>query len=118
MLPSLKRKPQALVNLTYREALFPSDVWCRTFEALLEALDSGMACRTMVGLLALAHDHGCEGALGQALGKTLGKGVLPDLKALQRRFALQHTPSVPEVSVNLPRASHYDALITGQGGAA
>ena len=61
---------------------------------------------------------GCEGALGQALGKTLGKGVLPDLKALQRRFALQHTPSVPEVSVNLPRASHYDALITGQGGAA
>jgi hypothetical protein len=118
VLPSLKRKPQALVNLTYREALFPSDVWCRTFEALLEALDSGMACRTMVGLLALAHDHGCEGALGQALGRALEKGVLPDLKALQRRFAVQHTPSVPEVSVNLPRASHYDALITGQGGAA
>ena len=39
VLPSLKRKPQALVNLTYREALFPSDVWCRTFKALLEALE-------------------------------------------------------------------------------
>ena len=35
---SLKRKPMALLNLVYRDALFPRDAYRRCFEVALERL--------------------------------------------------------------------------------
>jgi hypothetical protein len=118
VLASLKRKPQALTNLSYRDALLPGEVWRRTFEALLAELDAGMACRTMVGLLSLAHDRGCEGELGVALGETLERGVLPDLKSLTQRFAESEPAKHPVVTVELPTAAHYEALMPSRRGVA
>ena len=118
VLASLKRKPQALTNLSYRDALLPGEVWRRTFEALLAGLDAGMACRTMVGLLSLAHERGCEGELGTALGEALAAGNLPDLKALTRRFAEPEPAMPPVVTVELPTAAHYEALMPSRGGVA
>ena len=64
---SLRRKPMALLNLVYRDQLFPRQAYRRTFEALLEQLPDKQACRIMVDLLALAHDRGCEAELADRL---------------------------------------------------
>lgn len=65
----------------------------------------------MVGLLALAHDRACEAELASELEAVLAAGELPDLALVQQRF----TPSslaVPEVTVSLPAAAVYDALLS------
>src|SRR6202034_666143 len=48
---SLRRKPMALLNLVYRDQLFPRPAFARTFDALLAGLGERPACRAIVGLL-------------------------------------------------------------------
>jgi hypothetical protein len=108
---ALRRKPMALLNLVYRDQLFPRDAYRRTWEALIAAQPPRTACRIMVGLLALAHDRACEAALAAELEAILAAGELPDLVLLQRRFMPSHT-AVPTVTVTLPAAIAYDALLT------
>src|SRR6187549_453082 len=50
---ALRKKPMALLNLVYRDQLFPRHAYARAFEALLAKESEKQACRTMVGLLAL-----------------------------------------------------------------
>lgn len=50
----LRREPIALLNLVYREQLFPRANQ-RAFEALLVSDSERQACRAMVGLLAMVH---------------------------------------------------------------
>jgi hypothetical protein len=109
---SLRRKPQALLNLVYRDQLFPRAAYRRTWEALTAALDPRLACRTMVGLLALAHEAGCEADLAADLDRTLDAGELPDLPALQDRFA-PAVAEMPTVTVALPAAADYNTLVSG-----
>src|SRR5260370_1287469 len=80
---ALRRKPMALLNLGYREQLFPRRAYQRAFEALLANASGKQACRTMVGLLALAHDCACEAEL-EAIDTELDAGGLPDLDDLCR----------------------------------
>jgi len=68
---ALRRKPMALLDLVYREQLFPRDAFRRTFERLLEKLPEKSACRIMVDLLALAHERGCEAELAAILANDL-----------------------------------------------
>ena len=84
---ALRRKPMALLNLVYRDQLFPREASRRAFEALREALPERQACRITVDLLALAHDRGCEAELAKTLAADLGAGRLPDITALRARFA-------------------------------
>jgi hypothetical protein len=49
---SLRRKPMALLNLVYRDQLFPRQAYRRTFDALLQRLPEKQAWRIMVDLLA------------------------------------------------------------------
>jgi hypothetical protein len=57
---ALRRKPMALLNLVYRDQLFPRDAYRRSFDRLLETIAEMSACQLMVNLLALAHERGCE----------------------------------------------------------
>ena len=108
---SLKRKPGALLNLVYRDQLFPREAFRRTWDALLAAQPPRMACRTMVGLLALAHDRLCEAELAAALDVILADNELPDLAALRERFGpVAAIP--PAVTVVLPPIVAYDALLS------
>ena len=50
LIGALRRKPQALRYLVYREALFPSAAYARAWTALDEALPPRDACRTMVAI--------------------------------------------------------------------
>lgn len=64
----------ALLNLVYRDQLFPRRAYQRAFEALLAANGEKRACRAMVGLLALAHERPCEAELGDIIEAELDAG--------------------------------------------
>ena len=104
-------KPMALLNLVYRDQLFPREAYRRAFEARLwKRLPERQACRTTVELLALAHDRGCESELADQLTASLQARRLPDMAALRERFAPD--PSrLPNVVVSLPPLNAYEALL-------
>jgi hypothetical protein len=108
---ALRRKPMALLNLVYRDQLFPRAAYARAFEVLLISVGEKRACRTMVGLLALAHDRACEAELADAIAADLDVGRLPDLDRLRERFTPE-TTSIPNVVVELAPLSVYDELAT------
>jgi len=115
---ALRRKPMALLNLVYRDQLFPRRAYARAFEVLLASGNERHACRTMVGLLALAHERACEAELAEALDAELAAGRMPDLDAMRRRFAPAGL-AMPNVTVELADLASYDALLTaGQDAAA
>jgi len=107
---ALRRKPMALLNLVYRDQLFPREAFRRAFDALRERLPDRQACRVMVDLLALAHERGCEAELAEALAAALNANELPDMATLRARF----TPDLdraPTVVVTLPTLQSYEALL-------
>jgi transposase InsO family protein len=108
---ALRKKPMALLNLVYRDRLFPRVAFARAFEALVAGVGEKRACRTMVGLLALAHDRACEAELADAIAADLDGGRLPDLDRLRARF-LPDAASIPEVVVELASLDAYDELAT------
>ncbi|MGH8297360.1 MAG: IS21 family transposase, partial [Steroidobacteraceae bacterium] len=112
---ALRRKPMALLNLVYREQLFPRPAYQRAFEALLTAEGEKRACRTLVALLALAHDRACEAELAQALEAELAAGRLPDLDGLSRRFA-PDPATIPEITIAVVPLHLYDELGAVQAG--
>jgi hypothetical protein len=107
---SLRKKPMALLSLVYRDQLFPREAYRRTFEALLQRLPERQACRSMVDLLALAHERGCESELADKLSACLGAGQLPDMAALRAHFA-PDPAELPNVVVRLVPLNTYEALI-------
>lgn len=110
---SLRAKPGALAGLTYRDALWPRTAYRRSWEALIAVRPTREAARTMVGLLALAHDLGVEADLAAALDTILDDGGLPDLASLRTRFTPKPPPA-PQVHIEMPRARAYDPLLAGR----
>lgn len=116
---ALRRKPfrqrrtsgsTTRLNLVYRDRLFPRAAYARAFQSLLEALSERQACKIAVGLLALAHDRGCEAELADCLTADLDAGHLPDLERLRARFA-PDPERVPDVSVHLGSLKGYEELL-------
>jgi hypothetical protein len=107
---SLRQKPMALLNLVYRDALFPRPAYRAAWERLIVARQPRLACRIMVELLALAHERGCEADLAAALAEQLDDGGVPELASLRARFAPAAT-RLPVVAVNLPSMASYDTLL-------
>lgn len=106
---ALRRKPMALLNLVYRDQLFPRPAFARAFEMLLEREGEKQACRVTVALLALAHDRACEAELAAAIEAEIDAGQLPDLARMRDRFQ-PDAAAVPEVVVQLAPLSAYDEL--------
>jgi transposase InsO family protein len=109
LIHALRRKPMALMNLVYRDQLFPRRAYARAFDALLSAASEKQACRIMVGLLALAHDRACEAELAHAIEADLAAGTLPNLDRLRARFQ-PDLAVIPEIAVALAPLSAYDEL--------
>ena len=107
---ALKRKPQAFKGLAFRDALFPREAYRRTWEQLELRLTQRQACQTIVALLEMAARDGVEALLAQRLDELLVTGELPDVKRLREEFA-PRKPEVPQVTVVIPPASRYDALL-------
>jgi len=113
---ALRRKPMALLNLVYRDQLFPREAYRRTFDALLAELGERPACRRMVDLLALAHDRGCEGALAEHLEALLEAHTLPDPVDLRSRFS-PDPAMLPHIEVRLGSLVAYEELLAAGGDA-
>jgi hypothetical protein len=109
---ALRRKPAALLNLVYRDQVFPRAAYRRTFDALCATGDERLACRRLVDLLALAHERGCEAELAEHLDTLLDAGTLPDPAALRERFA-PRTAMLPDIRVPLGSLTVYDDLVGG-----
>jgi len=107
---SLKRKPQAFKGLSFRDALFPREAYRRTWEQLDLKLTRRDACRTIVALLEMAALDGVEAALALRLDALLLTGMLPDIEQLRAEFAPRKA-ELPEVTVEIPPVSIYDALL-------
>jgi hypothetical protein len=110
---ALKRKPQAFKGLVFRDALFPREAYRRTWEELALKLTQRQACQTIVGLLELAAKDGIEAVLADRLDSLLVVGELPNLKQLREEFAPRHA-ALPQVTVDIPPASIYDALLVSE----
>jgi hypothetical protein len=107
---ALKRKPQAFKGLAFRDALFPREAYRRTWEQLDRQLTQRQACQTMVALLEMAARDGVEGVLAERLEALLVVGELPDVKRLREEFAPRKA-ELPQITVVIPAASVYDALL-------
>ncbi len=108
---SLRCKPMALLNLVYRDQLFPRIAYAKTFDALLAAQSPRSACKIMVELLAMAHERACEAELAEHLTADLDAGRLPDIKMLRALFK-PDGQAVPDVVIKLTPLSDYDELGT------
>lgn len=109
LVAALKRKPGAFARWVLRDAVFPRAVYRQTWERLAAELPEREACKTIVGLLALAAD-GHEAQLADELEQLIELDQLPDLHALSALVAPPRR-EVPEVAVELPELAAYDALI-------
>ena len=110
---ALKRKPQAFKGMVFRDALFPREAYRRTWEQLDLKLTQRQACQTIVALLEMAARDGVEGVLAQRLDALLAAGELPDVKRLREEFAPRKA-ELPQVTVEIPAASVYDALLPSE----
>ena len=106
---ALRKKPMALLNLVYRDQLFPRPAYARAFEALCADVGGKRACKVTVELLALAHDRTCEAELAEIIDADLDAGQLPDIDLLRARFG-PAPGSVPDIEVELVPLSAYDEL--------
>ena len=107
---ALKRKPQAFKGLVFRDELFPCEAYRRTWEQLELKLTQRQACQTMVALIEMAARDGVEGVLAQRLEALLAAGELPDVQRLREEFTPRKA-ELPQVTVEIPAASVYDALL-------
>ena len=114
---ALRKKPMALLTLVYRDQLFPREAYRRSFYWLLEQHGERIACKTLVELLSLAHDRGCEAELAGALSESLLAGEAPDLPALRARFS-PDPQRLPQVCVQLMPLSAYEDLLGEASGEA
>lgn len=94
----------------FRDDLFPREAYRRTWEQLERKLTQRQACQSIVALLEMAARDGVEAVLAQRLEVLLAVGELPDVKRLREEFA-PRAAELPQVTVQIPPASRYDALL-------
>ena len=114
VIATLRKKPQALRYLIYRDALFPSPAYARAWAALDAALPPRQACRDMVALLDLAATGTCEAALGVRIEAALDAGRLPDIAELKRDFLPGSKPAA-DVAIPPPDLDGYNRLLPSAG---
>ena len=108
---ALRRKPQALAGSVLRDSLFPRPEYAQAWARLSEALSQKDACRRMVGLLALAHDEGCEAELARLIAEDLAQDRVPDARALRARLEPRSRGLPADVPVALTALASFDALL-------
>jgi hypothetical protein len=108
---SLVRKPGAFARYKYREELFPSTVFRRTYDALVKARGEP-ADVEYVRVLHLAASS-LEVDVENVLTTLLSQGKVPHFLAVQA-LAAPPVSSVPRVHIPPPDLSVYDRLLTAE----
>ena len=110
VIKSLERKPQAFRYSQLRDDLLPNDVYKAVWNWIDLAMAPQKACRTMVGLLALAARANCEQQLGEYLQTMMARQILPSLLDIQHKFDKKRK-NIPTIAVQQPLASSYNVLL-------
>lgn len=110
IIPSLARKPQAFRNYIYRDDLFPTYAFKKTWELLDDLLDEWTACKEIVKILKITAESGREEEISKYIEELLLQNKTPRLNAIEMRFG--ETPrNVVEVQVQIGDLCVYDALL-------
>jgi hypothetical protein len=110
VIASLERKPQAFRYSQLRDDLLPSDEYRAVWNWIDLEMEPRKACKTMVGILALADRADCERQLGEYLQKMMVCQTVPSLLELQHKFDKQGG-NIPDITVQQPPAASYDDLL-------
>ncbi len=110
IITSLERKPQAFRYSRFRDDLLPNEIYKTVWAWLDKELEPRKACKTMVGILGLAHRADCEQQLGDYLQTMMNRQAIPTLLELQRKFD-KRRQEVPVVTVKQPVAASYNMLL-------
>jgi hypothetical protein len=111
---SLVRKPGAFARYRFREELFPSLVFRRAYDALVDARGE-RADVEYVRILHLAAST-MQSRVEEALAELLGRGDRPDFVAV-KALAAPEKPTIPVVHIPAPNLAEYDQLLTMAAGA-
>jgi transposase len=107
---TLVRKPGAFRRYVFRESLFPTLEFRRTYDALV-AEGSDQADLDYVRILHLAASDG-EQTVRAVLADVLSSGTVPTYEAVRARVRGPHTPEgVPCLNVTAPDLTLYDRLL-------
>lgn len=109
---SLVKKPGAFERYAYRESLFPSLIFRRTYEVLKDSIRSEQADKTYLRILHFAASHS-QSDTELALEILLGENAIPDLYAVKELVLGQKTKPTPDIAELKPNLSSYDELIVG-----
>jgi transposase InsO family protein len=113
VITSLEKKPQAFRYSQLRDDFLPDETYKAVWAWLDKEMEARKACKTMVGILALAHRADCEKQLGEHLQVLLSSQRLPCLHELRRKFESREQ-AVPSIQVNHPPATSYNSLLTNR----
>jgi transposase len=108
MISSLVRKPGAFRRFVYREAFFPTLVFRRAYDALLEH-NAGLADVEYLRILKLAATT-MESTVEAAIASLLEEGKVPEFVLVERRAVPQAT-SCLELELAAPDLGLYDELL-------
>jgi transposase len=111
---SLIRKPGAFARYRYREALFPTQVYRRAYDALTERCGS-RADVEYVRILHLAAGT-CESDVEAVLAELMGRGELRDYAQVQAAIRPVRLEP-PACTIEAPDLTIYDACLAAGGGA-
>ncbi len=109
VIASLVRKPGAFERYRYREDLFPSPVFRRSYDALHESLASWKADREYLRTLNLAAET-MESEVEGAILELLGKNEPPLADSVKARVSPEQA-DVPELAVPEVALDEYDCLL-------
>jgi hypothetical protein len=107
---SLVRKPGAFQRYVYREEMFPSVVFRRTYDALTAAGHGVQADLEYLRVLHLAAST-LEVEVSGALESLLARGERPTAEAVRELLRHAQPPPVPAIEVGEVDLKHYDRLL-------
>jgi len=108
---SLIQRPGAFARYQYREDLFPSLIFRRTYDALISSRSEWSASLEYIKILRLAAQS-MESEVSVALEAFLSEGETPDYDRVVAVVAPK-PPECPELSVLQVDLREYDALLPG-----
>lgn len=106
MIAHLVRKPGAFKNYKYRDELFPSAIYRKTFDCLEAA---GRDDKEYLKILSTAALDG-ESLVETALSLLMEMKQIPSVEAVKELLVTKHV--VPNVTIMMPKLSVYDGLLS------
>jgi hypothetical protein len=113
LIPSLLRKPGAFRRFAFREALFPTVVFRKTYDALLDRSTKWADLEYLRILHLAATNSQCGVEL--ILEDLLKENIVPDYETVKAHVCPAENSSWPDIRIAEPNLTLYDQLLTTGG---